>query len=269
MQLKLLEIYSARKDKAGFGKVAEAFNKVTGGSGDNWIKAAALGYALDPANPMYAAGKDVVGVATPSGGGATDVDLDLGLGDTGTATDIALDAGPAAAGADTGILDLGGDDKAAAPAMPDFALDVPAADNKVEKVETAAPESNLMDFQIELPKSADEEPTRAAKPAAAAAAPADDGGLDFKLPSRRRAAAKRTGIGTTSRPSSIWPRRTRRWATRTAPRKSSRKSSRRATPSRKRRPRPCWTAWVSRQKAQIEPRQCELSRFCFYGCAET
>ena len=179
VQLKLLEIYAARKDKAGFGKIAEGFNKLTGGSGDNWIKAAALGYALDPANPMYAAGKDVVGVAASGGGGATDVDLDLGLGDSGTTTDIALDAGPAAAGTDTGILDLGSaDEKAPAAAMPDFSLDVPpAAENKVE---TAAPESNLMDFQIELPKSADEEPTRAHAPVKAAA-PADDGGLDFKL----------------------------------------------------------------------------------------
>ena len=179
VQLKLLEIYAARKDKSAFGKAAEGFNKLTGGSGDNWIKAAALGYALDSANPMYAAGKDVVGTASPSAGGATDVDLDLGLGgDAGTATDIALDSGPAA-GADAGILDIGGDDKTAAPAMPDFALDVPPA--AVSKVETAAPESNLMDFQIELPKSADEEPTRASQPKAAAAAPADDGGLDFKL----------------------------------------------------------------------------------------
>jgi len=180
VQLKLLEIYAARKDKSAFGKVAEEFNKQTGGSGDNWLKAAALGYALDSANPLYAAGKDVVGVASSGAGGATDVDLDLGLGgDTGTATDIALDSGPAAAGTDAGILDLGGDEKAPAPALPDFALEVPPA--AANKVDTAAPESNIIDFQIELPKSADEEPTRAAPPKAAAAAPADDGGLDFKL----------------------------------------------------------------------------------------
>ena len=178
VQLKLLEIYAARKDKSGFGKIAGEFNKQTGGSGGNWVKAAALGYALDPANPMYAAGKDVVGVAAPSAGGATDVDLDLGLGDSGTATDITLDAGAAAAGTDTGILDLGGDEKAPAPAMPDFSLDVPAAEDKPAAA-APAPESNMIDFQIELPKSATEEPTRAHPPAAAPAAA--DGGLDFKL----------------------------------------------------------------------------------------
>jgi len=178
VQLKLLEIYAARKDKSAFGKIAGEFNKQTGGSGNNWIKAAAMGYALDPANALYAAGKDVVGVAAPSSGGTTDVDLDLG--DAGTATDITLDAG-AAVGTDTGILDLGAPDKAEAPAMPDFSLDVPAAEEKADTaVAAAAPaqEFNVIDFQIDLPKAGDDMPTRAAP---APAAPAGDGGLDFKL----------------------------------------------------------------------------------------
>src|SRR5262249_46947510 len=52
VQLKLMEIYAARKDKAAFGKIAEDFNKQTGGTGNNWLRAAAMGYALDSANPM-------------------------------------------------------------------------------------------------------------------------------------------------------------------------------------------------------------------------
>ncbi len=177
LQLKLLEIYSARKDKGAFGKLAGDLNKLTGGSGDNWIKAAAMGYALDPANPLYAAGKDAV-VATTSAGGVTDVDLDLGLGGAGTATDITLDAGAAAAGTDTGILDLGTPDKAEEPpaAMPDFTLEVPAASAPTD---TAAPALDAgMDFQIELPKAADESAASAAPSPAAGSA---DGGLDFKL----------------------------------------------------------------------------------------
>jgi pilus assembly protein FimV len=180
VQLKLLEIYAARKDKAAFGKIAGDFNKLTGGTGDNWIKAAAMGYALDAANPMYAAGKDVVGVAPSAAAGAADVDLDLDLGETtGTATDITLDAGAAAAGTDTGILDLGVGDKVEEPAAatPDFALDVPAAEAPREAA-APAQDANVIDFQIELPKSAAEEPTRAPPPAVA---PAGDGGLDFKL----------------------------------------------------------------------------------------
>ena len=185
-QLKLLEIYSARKDKGAFGKLAAGLNKLTGGAGDNWIKAAAMGYALDPANPLYAAGKDAAAtLATTAAAGATDVDLDLGLGDTGTATDITLDAGTAqaAAGAETEILDLGQPEKPEdqAPAMPDFTLEVPstgAAETDVA-LEAAAPaqEANVIDFQIELPK-ADAPASEAAAPPAAASA---DAGLDFKL----------------------------------------------------------------------------------------
>jgi len=178
VQLKLLEIYSARKDKSAFGKLAGDLNKLTGGTGDNWIKAAAMGYALDPANSLYAAGKDAV-IATPSTAGAGDVDLDLGLGDAGTATDITLDAGAAAAGAE--IVDLGAGEK---PGMPDFSLEVPAAGGAPTDVApVVAPPAQdaggMLDFQIELPKANEDTVTVKATPAAAA--PSLDAGLDFKL----------------------------------------------------------------------------------------
>ena len=184
VQLKLLEIYSARKDKSAFAKVAGDLHKQTGGSGDTWLKAAAMGYALDSANSLYEAGKDAA-PAAPAPAATADVDLDLGLGDAGTATDITLDAGAAgaAAGTDTGILDLGADEKAAgqAAATPDFALEVPAAEGTQTDIalETTgtSQDTNMLDFQIELPKAAEEPPTKAAPPAAASA----DGGLDFKL----------------------------------------------------------------------------------------
>jgi pilus assembly protein FimV len=188
VQLKLLEIYSARKDKASFAKLAEGLHKQTGGTGDNWIKAAAMGYALDSGNSLYAAGKDAV-ASVGGAGAATDIDLDLGLGDTGTATDITLDAGAAgaAAGIDTGILDLGAGEPAAeqAAATPDFSLEVPAAGGTQTDIalETApAPEQDagMLDFQIELPKAGEEPATQAAPPAAAPAA-SGDAGLDFKL----------------------------------------------------------------------------------------
>jgi pilus assembly protein FimV len=185
VQLKLLEIYSARKDKAAFAKLAEGLHKQTGGAGDNWIKAAAMGYALDPGNKLYEAGKDAV-AAVAGAGAATDIDLDLGLGDAGTATDITLDAGAAgaAAGTDTGILDLG--QPSPEQATPDFSLEVPAAGGEAADaapVTAAAPvqdDAGVLDFQIELPKAADEPATQATPPAAAAA-PSTDGGLDFKL----------------------------------------------------------------------------------------
>ena len=141
-----------------------------------------MGYLLDSANPLYAAGKDAAAMA-PAAGGVTDVDLDLGTGETGTQTDISLDAGPATAGTDTGILDLGvGDKVEEAAAAPDFSLDVPAAEPQPDATTTfaatPAPESNMIDFQIELPKAGEDVTTKAAPPAAATAS---DAGLDFKL----------------------------------------------------------------------------------------
>ncbi len=184
VQLKLLEIYAARKDKSAFGKVAGDLHKLTGGSGDTWLKAAAMGYALDSANPLYAAGKDAAPAAAAPAATA-DVDLDLGLGDAGTATDITLDAGAAgaAAGTDTAILDLGAEEKAAeqAAGSPDFTLEVPAAEGTQTDVPLEATatsqDTNMLDFQIELPKAAEEPPTKAAPPPAAGT----DSGLDFKL----------------------------------------------------------------------------------------
>ena len=182
VQLKLLEIYSARKDKAAFGKLAGDFNKLTGGAGENWIKAAAMGYALDAANPLYAAGKDAAPAvqAGAAQGPGSDLDFDLGLGaGTGTAIDISLDAGTAqevreaeAAVFDPGALQAAtaqAEEAPAAPLMPDFALDAG----------TPAQDSNIIDFQIELPKAEEEPKTQHA---AAPAAPQDaNAGLDFQL----------------------------------------------------------------------------------------
>src|SRR6185436_3593180 len=92
-QLKLLEIYSARKDKDSFNKLAADFNKQTGGTGEGWLAAAAMGFALDPANPLYEAGKHAAAAAPAAAAGG---DLDFGLGGdntAGMATDITLDSG--------------------------------------------------------------------------------------------------------------------------------------------------------------------------------
>jgi pilus assembly protein FimV len=185
VQLKLLEIYAARKDKSAFGKVAGDLHKQTGGSGATWLTAAAMGYALDSDNSLYAAGKDAAPAAAHASAATADVDLDLGLGDAGTATDITLDAGAAsAAGTDTGILDLGSEEKAAdqAAGSPDFTLEVPAAGGPTQtdvalEATATAQDTNMLDFKIELPKAAEEPATRATPPVAGGT----DRGLDFKL----------------------------------------------------------------------------------------
>ena len=197
-QLKLLEIYSARRDKDAFNKVAADLNKQTGGTGENWLAAAAMGYALDPNNPLYEAGRHAAPAAAGTVGTSSDLDFDLGGDNTvGAATDITLDAGATQqlAHDSTAVLDASElrsraaeaqkEAEAAAPLMPDFTLEIPAAgqdpvitqtDIALEAVPTQ--DGHVIDFQIELPKEAAPETIA---PPTAAEAPPTDGGLDFKL----------------------------------------------------------------------------------------
>ncbi len=57
IQLKLIEFYAARKDMPAFHTAAGKFHTLTGGQGESWLKVAAMGYALDPGNPLYEAGR--------------------------------------------------------------------------------------------------------------------------------------------------------------------------------------------------------------------
>ena len=150
-QLKLLQIYAGRKDKAAFEKIARSLNTQTGGAGDNWLKAAAMGYGIDPANSLYEAGKSAApAAAEPAVGGAgggTDLDFDLELSPTTSVaeTDVELDAGKtmimqpgvlagmAANPVDTSATqDITADSAAARAAIettgaaPDFTLNIPA-----------------------------------------------------------------------------------------------------------------------------------------------
>ena len=187
VQVKLAEVYAARKDAASFGNVAASLNALTGGVGDNWVKVAALGYALDPANALYEAGKDIAPVET--GGDAalgTDLDFDLG-GDVAATPDISLDADSAgeatelggmqemAAAADAGVPPS----DSAEPMMPDFNLDALApaaeADIVLDVPPAASSEPASIDFNIDLP------PLDMPAAVAPVEAPAADAGLDFKI----------------------------------------------------------------------------------------
>ncbi len=99
VKLKLLQIYAGRKDKELFETVAKDLFAQTGGTGDLWLRAAGLGYALDPENAMYDAGRDVPQEQLPAAiaTGGTDLDFDLELAqDEGVSTsakpDFELDA---------------------------------------------------------------------------------------------------------------------------------------------------------------------------------
>ncbi|WP_227496386.1 FimV/HubP family polar landmark protein [Massilia litorea] len=89
VRLKLLEIYAARKDVRAFETQATELYSLTGGKGDEWAQAAALGHTLDPNNPMYAQGA----AAAVVGAGAAVAGAGLAAAGS-SSTIVADDAGP-------------------------------------------------------------------------------------------------------------------------------------------------------------------------------
>ncbi|HTD04905.1 FimV/HubP family polar landmark protein [Undibacterium sp.] len=57
VRVKLLEIYSNRKDTKSFERLASELYGMTGGKGEEWAQAASMGIMLEPGNPLYAGGK--------------------------------------------------------------------------------------------------------------------------------------------------------------------------------------------------------------------
>jgi pilus assembly protein FimV len=159
LHLKLLEIYAARRDKNEFAKYAADFQKVTRSDGENWIKAAAMGYALDAANPMYAAGKELAAPAPAPQARSVDVDLDLDLTAPAPAQpDVGLGVAASSAAA-TQVKDAA---RAPDQQPPPVAASAPAA----------APDFAPLDFHIELPPAG----------GGAAAQPRSESAGGFKLP---------------------------------------------------------------------------------------
>ena len=94
MRLKLLEIYAVRKDVRAFETQATELYSLTGGKGDEWAQAAALGHTLDPANPMYAhaAGAGFGGGAAVAAGAVGAAGAAMAAGAAAAA--LTHDAGP-------------------------------------------------------------------------------------------------------------------------------------------------------------------------------
>nr|WP_245180326.1 FimV/HubP family polar landmark protein [Cupriavidus sp. LEh25] len=132
VRLKLLEIYSNRRDVEGFRVIAEEMFAQTGGHGAEWLKAAEMGRALEPGNAMYlvvtpeAAGPDTASPATdqwrtqdPSQNPASIPRLEPSLGDLA----LPLDAFPAPAAGDpivapaSAAMMFGGDSDPTEPAV--------------------------------------------------------------------------------------------------------------------------------------------------------
>ena len=98
---KLMEIYAGRRDTRSFEQAAHNLQSLTGGSGPEWEKAAALGRSIDPQNPLYGGG-EVAGAgavpaseaAEPMHAPAPNLDFDLDAASApARGPDIPLDAG--------------------------------------------------------------------------------------------------------------------------------------------------------------------------------
>ena len=195
IQLKLLEIYSGRKDAQSFEQMFGKLKDSSGGQGADWDKAMELGRAVAPDNPAYSGG-----AATGGGEAAIDpdatmalgtaasrlVDFDIGGGaaEAEVPADVTQDVGtPAAEPAAVALdFDLGGETPAAEPEKTDFA---PSGTLIIDANEAAAASGGGLDFDLgdadatQVMKTAQEP----AAPETPAAAPAADstGGLDFDL----------------------------------------------------------------------------------------
>lgn len=166
IHLKLLEIYSGRKDVKRFGSVATDLHGQTDGKGPDWEKAAAMGRLLDPDNSLYA-GTSQAGERPAGAPDMTATPLIVPLSKAEISSDTVTMPGqfrqmaaaaeePAAAHVLDFDLDLGAPTEAVAPAA------MPAA-------------ASMLDFNLDLDSSA--APSMPAELAAASGA----GGLDFEF----------------------------------------------------------------------------------------
>ena len=177
IRMKLLEIYSGRKDVSKFESVARELQGLTGGSGETWEKVTTMGAALDPSNSLY-------GSSSPAEADATAV---INLQATAI---LHHDIAAAAAVAGATATEVSAADETSAL---DFDLDIgatPAAEGAVAASETAA-ESSGLDFDLDLGSD-----TAAVTPAVAEAPKSDDVVLDidFEMPATPAAAAESGGL---------------------------------------------------------------------------
>lgn len=172
VRMKLMEVYAARPDVAGFERLAREMHAAFDGKGALWAKAAALGRAIDPGNALYQADAGEPEPAPAAAGGEV-IDLDQELfGDEAPAAIEAAPAEPASPVAEeadplAALFDAppGGE----APPEPeasalDFDLDAMlAAEPEAGEAKAPEPEANMLDFDFNL----DATPAAEAKPAEA------------------------------------------------------------------------------------------------------
>ena len=87
LRIKLLEVYHSSGNIAAFDREAASFHDNVSGDGSQWLRVAAMGYALSPTNQLYSAAGDNT---EKSDGLDFDVDLS-GLDDSAASNDVVED----------------------------------------------------------------------------------------------------------------------------------------------------------------------------------
>jgi pilus assembly protein FimV len=169
--LKLLEIYSGRKSLPQFNTVAADLHQRSGGSGPDWAKAAVLGRALDPANPLYGGGAPAAPAPKPVAASA-DATMVMAAPPE-MAAPAAAEEAPTTMDFDVGGGgDAGSELSSAAPSaevVPDMDFDLDLGGG----AEAPKEGGNSIDFDIASGSSASVE--------SAPASTAGDSGLDFNF----------------------------------------------------------------------------------------
>ncbi|WP_240788653.1 FimV/HubP family polar landmark protein [Ramlibacter henchirensis] len=216
IHVKLLEIYSKRRDAKAFEHLAGDAYSITRGEGPEWARVCELGLELDPSNPMYQPG------GHPSGGAPLAPLAPAAAPVAAVAASAALAGASAKAAQDTGSsavdldLDFSLDDAPAAASTAPGALQTssftatrpaaatPSLDTNFAGATSKAAEANAVSLeapQLTLPENGLDfkpEPVKASPAAASApvaSAPADGmlefdlGGLSLDLPGASTAPA--------------------------------------------------------------------------------
>ncbi len=167
---KLLEIYANRKDTTAFETLAGELYATLGASDTNWRKIAAMGFALEPENPLYQA----EGLASAEHGESVGVQVE-GVTPLATQADVPVDFG---AISDAGGLELPTESPAPSPEAEglDFALDETAladasAAVDISPVDQAMPTLETGEDMVPMTPEAE----------AVATDEAQDAGLDFSF----------------------------------------------------------------------------------------
>ena len=152
IRTKLLEVYAKRRDTKGYEMLAGELYGLTGGQGEDWLRAQELGRSIDPENPLY----------EPGGQPGADLAGNLPREPLGASTmPQSVVPSPSRFGTAVGLGAAGVAGAAAAASVPDLDLDAivdtPAPSFAAPRV--AAPAVDEVDLDISLPAPMDDLPS--------------------------------------------------------------------------------------------------------------